>query len=98
VDYVRERVLERLSARTDAIRLLVFFLGAVPKVDLAGAEFLAELAKTCRARGIDFRLADAHGDVRDALRRIHFEHEHGPVQPGQTVELVISQWEAARPR
>ena len=98
VDYVRERVLERLGARPDAIRLIVFFLGAVPKVDLAGAEFLADLAKTFRARGIDFRLADAHGEVRDALRRIDFEREYGPLHTGQTVELVVSQWEAARPR
>ena len=53
----------------------VIFLGSVPKVDLAGAEFLAELHKTLRARGIEFRLADARGAVRDALRRIGFERE-----------------------
>jgi len=98
VDHVRERVFECLSARPDPIRLVVFFLGAVPRLDLAGAEFLADLGKTFNARGIDFRLAEARGEVRDALRRIAFEHDYGALHTGQTVDLVISEWEAARPR
>ena len=40
-------------------------------------------------------LADAHGEVREALRRIAFEPEHGPLQSGQTVDVVVSQWLAA---
>ena len=75
VEFVRERVLELVNARADAPRLIVFYLGAVPKIDLAGAELLADLHKTFRERGVDFRLADAHGDVRDALGRIGFERE-----------------------
>ena len=92
VEYVRERVLEYLSARPDTIHLVVLFLGAVPRLDLAGAELITELDSTFRGRGIDFRLADAHGEVRNALRRIGFEHEHGTLQPGQTVDLVVSEW------
>jgi MFS superfamily sulfate permease-like transporter len=93
VDYVRDRLSEILARRQDAVRLVVFFLGAVPKVDLAGAELLADLLRTLRARGIDFRIADAHGEVRDALHRIGFETEHGPLEPGQTVDVVISAWQ-----
>jgi sulfate permease, SulP family len=94
VEYVRERLFEILGARPDTIRLVVFFLGAVPKVDLAGAELLADLQRTLRARSIEFRLADAHGEVRDALRRIGFDREHGPLASGQTVDLVLSEWQA----
>ncbi len=93
VEFVRERVLEFLAARQDPVRLVVFFLGAVPKVDLAGAELLAGLYKTLRARGIEFRLADTHGEVRDALRRIEFEREHGTLETGQTVDGIISKWQ-----
>ena len=94
VEYVRERLFEILRARPDAVRLVVFFLGAVPKVDLAGAELIADLHRTLRARGIEFRLADAHGEVRDALRRIGFDEEHGPLESGQTVDAVLSEWQA----
>ena len=95
VEYVRERLFEILRARPDAVRLVVFFLGAVPNVDLAGAELLADLHRTFRAQGIDFRVADSHGDVRDALRRSGFEQQHGPIEVGQTVDLVIAQWQTS---
>ncbi len=95
VEYVRDRMFALLSARTDQVRLVVFFLGAVPKIDLAGAELLADLNRTLPARGIDFRLADAHGDVRDALRRIGFEEQYGPLETGQTVDLVITAWQTS---
>jgi len=95
VEYVRERVFEILSRREDAIRLVVLFLGAVPKIDLAGAELIADLHRSLCARGLEFRVADAHGEVRDALRRIGFEREHGVLEPGQTVDLVVSRWLAS---
>ena len=76
------------------IRLAVLFLGSVPRIDLAGAELVAELHASLKARGIDFRLADAHGDVRDALRRVGFEREYGALEPGQSVDVVVSRWQA----
>ena len=94
VEFVRERLLELLAARTD-VRLVVFFLGAVPRIDLAGAELLADLHKTLRARGIEIRLAEVHGEVREALRRIGFEQQYGPLQSGQTVDLIVSDWKAS---
>ena len=93
MEFVRERLLELLSARQDPVRLIVFFLGAVPRIDLAGAELLADLHTTFRARGVEFRLADAHGEVRDALRRIGFEREYGTLETGQTVDGIISKWQ-----
>jgi SulP family sulfate permease len=93
-DYVRERLLSLIAARPDPVRLVIFFLGTVPRIDLAGAELLAELRKTLAARGITFRLAEAHGDVRDALRRLGFDRSHGALESGQTVDVVLAQWAA----
>jgi MFS superfamily sulfate permease-like transporter len=62
-------------------------------VDLAGAEFLEDLHKTLKARGVTLKLADAHGEVRAALRRIGFEREYGPLESGQTVDAIVSEWE-----
>jgi anti-anti-sigma regulatory factor len=69
----------------------------VPKIDLAGAELLADLQRTVRARGAEFRLAEAHGEVREALRRAGFEQEFGSLESGQTVDRVVSDWEASAP-
>ena len=37
----------------------------------------------------------SRGHVRDALRRIGFERDYGPLETGQTIDRVISQWVAA---
>jgi MFS superfamily sulfate permease-like transporter len=94
VDYVRDRILQLLAVRQDRIRLVVFYLGQVPHIDLAGAEFVAELQKTLSARGISLRLAEAHGELRDALRRIEFAAAPGNLESGQTVDAVLSHWRA----
>jgi high affinity sulfate transporter 1 len=94
VEFIRERVFEILQSRAEPIKLVVFALGTVPTIDLAGAELLADLHRSLRARAVAFRVADAHGEVRDALHRIGFEREHGPLATGQTVEVVVAAWQA----
>ena len=76
VEFVRERLVGILADTRTASGSSSFFLGAVPKIDLAGAELLSELHRTFGAQGIAFRLAEARGEVRDALRRIGFEEEY----------------------
>jgi high affinity sulfate transporter 1 len=96
VEYVRDRLFELLAARPDNVRFVVFFMGAVPSLDLAGADLLADLRKTLKARGIGFQLAEAHGEVRDALVRSGFEQQGGKLEPGQSVDRVIDAWRAER--
>jgi SulP family sulfate permease len=95
VEYVRDRLMALLAARPDPVRLFVLFLGTVPKIDLAGAELLRELHATLRADAITFRLAEAHGEVRDALRRVGFEQDYGPLEAGQDVDLIVSRWQSS---
>ena len=94
VEHVRERLFDLLDARKEPTRLVIFFLGAVPRIDMAGAELLTELLKSLKARGIAFRLADAHGEVRDALRRRHFEDAYGPLEAGKSVDVTLAAWQA----
>jgi SulP family sulfate permease len=67
VEHVRDRILELIDARQDRVTVAVLFMGAVPAVDLAGAEMLTELGHALATRGIDLRLAGPHTAVRDAL-------------------------------
>jgi len=39
------------------------------------------------------RLAEAHGEVRDALRRIGFDRDYGPLESGLTVDRIVSAWQ-----
>ena len=92
VDYVRDRFFELLNQHGGGVRLVVFFLGTVPILDLAGADLLVELHHAIRERGMAFRVAEAHGQMREALRRVGFEGEYGPVEANQTVSAVLQNW------
>ena len=96
VDHVRERFFELLHERGEGVKLAVFFLGTSPAVDLAGAELLEETHHVLHERGIDFRLAEARGDVRETLRRAGFEDDAGRVLANQPVATVIQDWRAGQ--
>ena len=95
VDNVRDRFFELLG-EFGAARRAVFFLGAVPTVDLAGAELLAELHKTLRDRGIEFRLAATPSSVRETLVKAGFEEHCGPVVANEPVAEAIAARSAMR--
>jgi MFS superfamily sulfate permease-like transporter len=92
-EFMRDRLLQILRARPDRIELVVFFMGAVPRIDLAGAELVADLLRTLREEGIELQVADAHGEVREALRRIGFERDYGALASGRTVDAIVSEWQ-----
>ena len=92
IDHVRERTLALVAERVPRPRLVIFFMGNVPYVDLAGAEFLMALRLTLRQQGIDLRLAEAHGTVREAMKRLGHEHAAGLAEANQTVDDVLNKW------
>src|SRR5205085_9303264 len=91
VEHVRDRIAELLESRPDPVHLIEFDMGTSPRVDFAGAGFLRDLQRTFSARGIEFRLAEPNGWVRDALRRA----DYGPFGD-QTVSAAILSWRAPR--
>ncbi len=95
VDHVRDRLVALLSERSATPRLVVLFMGNVPHIDLAGAEFLAELRAMLLKRGIEFRLAEARGQVREALRRLGNEGVAELAEANQTVDDVLGRWRVA---
>jgi high affinity sulfate transporter 1 len=94
VDHIRDRVSAIMATQQTPVRLIVFFMGNVPHIDLAGVEFLLELDDKCRKSGIQFKLAEVHGPVREALRR---GEEQGKrlAEANQTVADVLRQWRGA---
>ena len=97
VDHVRDELTAILRARTPAPRLLIFFMGNVPFVDLAGAELLADLHAKLRKAGIAFRLAETHGIVREALRRLGSDDAAALAEANRTVDDVLGRWRGASP-
>jgi SulP family sulfate permease len=96
VDHVRDRFFELLG-EVEGVRRVIYFLGAVPALDLAGAELLAELHETLAARGIEFRLAATPSRVRETLVKAGFVEECGPVIANETIAEAIRAESPRRP-
>jgi MFS superfamily sulfate permease-like transporter len=94
VDHVRDRITALFNEQPPRPKLVILFMGNVPAVDLAGAEALIELERAFSRQGVSFRLAEVHGPVREALRRL--EHPSELAEANQTVVDVLTKWQAAR--
>jgi len=91
VEYVREAFLETLAARKPPAQLAIWFLGTSPAIDLAGAEMLTHLRAELRERGVQLKLADARGPVREALRAAGLETQFGPIREKATVSSIVAE-------
>ena len=78
------------GGRGMSCRRAVFSMGAVPLVDLAGADLLAELHDTLKKRGIEFRLAGTLSEVRELLVKAGYEERCGPVKANEPVAAVVA--------
>jgi high affinity sulfate transporter 1 len=95
VDHVRDALKALVGERPTPPRLLLLFMGNVPHVDLAGAELLVHLRTSYAARGIDFRLAETHGEVNAALRRLSHGNAADLAETNQTIDDVLTRWRSA---
>jgi high affinity sulfate transporter 1 len=96
IDHVRDRISALINQQSAPPHLVVLFMGNVPAVDLAGAEMLVDLERAFGRQGISFRLAEVHGPVREALRRLEPSHRSDLAEANQTVDDVLGKWRAAR--
>ena len=94
VDHVRDRFFELLEARGGGVRLAVFFLGALAgRGSGRGRDARPKWGRRCACVALAFRLAEAHGDVRESPpRRAGFEEHVGPVVVNQPVATAIAEW------
>jgi hypothetical protein len=56
---------------------------------------LIDLHAALRGKGIAFRLAEAHGQVREALHRVGHEEAAGLAETHATVDDVVKAWRAS---
>ena len=97
-DHVRDRLMALVRRRATPPRLIVLFMGTSPFIDLAGTEMLIDLHAALRGSGITFRLAEAHGQVREALHRVGHEAAAGLAETHATVDDVVNAWRTSAGR
>ncbi len=92
VEHILRSVLEQVRNTALPLQVVVCDLSTSPYVDIAGARMLMRLHKELGARGIKFRVVEAHAEVRDILRGEGLEEHIGRISRGVAMADVLGEY------
>ncbi len=87
--YVYSHVWPQIAAQADSLKLVIFDLSTSAYIDSTGAKLIKRLFLNLEAKGILFKVAEAHSEVRDILRFEDIEHLLGHVSRRDSIHEVI---------
>jgi sulfate permease, SulP family len=89
VSTVYNTVWAKVKAISSDLKIVIFDLSTSATIDSSGARLIKRLYENLKARGIEFRVAEAHSEVRDILRIEGIEHLLGHVSRRDTLHDII---------
>jgi high affinity sulfate transporter 1 len=93
VETVNSSVLEAIHHEETAVRLAVCDLSTSPYIDAAGAKMLQQLEEELERHGIQFRVAEAHAEVREILRATGISESLGGVSRHIALADIVEDFE-----
>ena len=93
VDTIYSTVLAAIRQRQTPVRLAVCDLSTSPYIDAAGARMLAHLVEELDGKGIQFRIAEAHAEVREILRATGISESLGGVSRHTSLADIVEEFE-----
>jgi sulfate permease, SulP family len=82
-------VWDKILCSDSTLKVVIFDLSTSAYIDSSGARLIKRLYFNCNARGIAFKVAEAHSEVRDILRHEDIEQLLGHVSRRDTLQDVI---------
>lgn len=89
IHFIREKIREMVMNYEGRLTLVILDLSSANYVDVPGARFLIQLEDDLEKQGIDFRIVDALGSVRDILRAEGMEREIGHISRKHTINEIL---------
>ena len=89
VNNIHKGIWNRINCSTSEVQAVILDLSTSAFIDSAGAKFIKRLYIELKVRGISFRLAEAHAEVRDILRTEDVENLFGHVGRRDSLHEVI---------
>jgi len=86
---VYQTVWRKIQSKGNKLQVVIFDLSTSAYVDSSGARLIKKLYLDLKAKGISFKVADAHSEVRDILRFEDIEHLLGHVSRKDSVHDVV---------
>ncbi len=90
VDHILEVVRQR-ALHVGNVQRVICDLSNVPYLDIAGARMLLRMRDEFTDRGVNFRIVEAHGPVREMLRAEGFEERVGPITRLESLSDLLSE-------
>jgi high affinity sulfate transporter 1 len=91
VSNVYYTVWAKVQENESTLKTVIFDLSTSATIDSSGARLIKRLYENLKAKGIDFRVAEAHSEVRDILRHEKIEHLLGHVSRRDTLHDIVVQ-------
>lgn len=93
VNTINSTVLEAIHNESSPVKLAVCDLSTSPYIDAAGARMLEHLVKELERKGIQFKVAEAHAEVRDILRTTGISETLGRVSRHTALADIVEDFE-----
>jgi SulP family sulfate permease len=93
VNAVNATVLEAIHQERTAVRLAVCDLSTSPYIDAAGARMLQQLEEEMEREGIQFKVVEAHAEVREILRATGISESLGGVSRHTALADIVEDFE-----
>src|SRR5512133_183743 len=93
VDNIVNVVLDRIHRESIPVRLAVCDLSTSPYIDAAGARMLAQLEEQLEQEGIQFKVTEAHAEVREILRATGISERLGGVSRHTALAEIVEDFE-----
>ncbi|MBK7131938.1 MAG: bifunctional SulP family inorganic anion transporter/carbonic anhydrase [Bacteroidales bacterium] len=79
----------KVKSMDSSLKVVIFDLSTSATIDSSGARLIKRLYENLKARNIEFKVAEAHSEVRDTLRIEEIEHLLGHVSRRDTLHDII---------
>lgn len=89
VENIRNHVWAEVLRTEASLKCVIWDFSTSPYVDIAGARLIKKLYLDLKGKGIAFRLAEAHSEVRDLLRIEEIEHLLGHISRKISVDDLV---------
>ncbi|NMC40519.1 MAG: sulfate permease, partial [Bacteroidales bacterium] len=86
---VYNRVWNKVIEMGSDLKVVIFDLSTSATIDSSGARLIKRLHQNLKEKGIEFKVAEAHSEVRDILRLEEVEHLLGHVSRRDTLHEVV---------
>jgi MFS superfamily sulfate permease-like transporter len=89
VENIRNTVWSKIITSGSSLKTVIWDFSTSPYVDRQGARLIRRLYQDLMAKGISFRIAEAHAQVRDMLRSEEIEHLLGHISRKVSVDELV---------